>query len=167
MSGFLKIEMSASGSGVAETWTMTTKELDRATVVARLIEGTLTQLAAPEALGISPRQVRRLQRGYEVDDAKALVSKRRGRPSNRRLPQPTRVLAIDSFRERYVDFGPTLAREKLSELARGPRVRRDAARLNDGRRTVDEACGASPSAATTTRSRRLYRRARSDRRLRP
>jgi transposase len=84
--------------------------------VARLIEGTLTQLAAAEALGISPRQVRRLQRGYEADGAKALVSKRRGRPSNRRLPQPTRELAIELVRERYADFGPTLAREKLCEL---------------------------------------------------
>jgi transposase len=79
---------------MVEPWTMTTKELDRSTVSARLVEGTLTQLAAAEALGISVRQVRRLQRRYEAVGAKAMASKRRGRPSNRRLPQPTRELAI-------------------------------------------------------------------------
>ena len=53
---------------------MTTKELDRASVMARLVDGTLTQVAAAQALGISVRQVRRLQRGYEARGARALVS---------------------------------------------------------------------------------------------
>jgi transposase len=99
-----------------EPWTMTTKELDRATVMARLVEGTLTQLAAAQALGVSVRQVRRLQRGYEAHGAKSLASKRRGRPSNRRLPGAVRELTIELVRDRYADFGPTLACEKLREL---------------------------------------------------
>ena len=123
MSGFSKIEMSASGAGMEELWTMSTKELDRAAVMARLVEGSLTQRAAAEALAVSVRQVRRLLRGYEAQGAGALASKRRGRPSNRRLPTSLRDDALALVRERYADFGPTLACEKLSSWCRGPRPR--------------------------------------------
>jgi transposase len=99
-----------------ELWTMSTKELDRAAVMARLVEGSLTQRAAAEALAVSVRQVRRLLRGYEAQGAGALASKRRGRPSNRRLPTSLRDDALALVRERYADFGPTLACEKLREL---------------------------------------------------
>jgi transposase len=98
---------------VEELWTMSTKELDRATVMTRLVEGTLTQRAAAESLGVSVRQLRRLLRSFEAHGAGALVSKRRGRPSNRRLPESTRERALELVRDRYADFGPTLACEKL------------------------------------------------------
>ena len=48
--------------------------------------------------------------------AEALVSRRRGQPSNRRYPADLRRQAIDIIRARYSDFGPTLAGEKLAEL---------------------------------------------------
>jgi hypothetical protein len=40
-------------------------------------------------------------------------SKQRGRPSNNRLPEAYRDLALSLVRERCADFGPTLAAEKL------------------------------------------------------
>ena len=40
----------------------------------------------------------------------------RSRPSNRRHSEEFRNAALDLIRERYLDFGPTLAREKLIEL---------------------------------------------------
>jgi hypothetical protein len=46
----------------------------------------------------------------------ALVSKKRGRRSTRRLPDATRSEVLGVVRERYGDFGPTLAHEKLTEL---------------------------------------------------
>jgi len=48
--------------------------------------------------------------------AAGLVSKKRSRPSNRRHSEEFRNAALDLIRERYLDFGPTLAREKLIEL---------------------------------------------------
>jgi len=36
-------------------------------------------------------------------------------PSNRQLPQEVKSEALSLYRERYGDFGPTLASEKLSE----------------------------------------------------
>jgi hypothetical protein len=44
------------------------------------------------------------------------VSRRRGRPSNRRYPDAVREAALAAVRERYADFGPTLAAEKLAEV---------------------------------------------------
>jgi hypothetical protein len=43
------------------------------------------------------------------------VSRRRGRPSNRELPADLHARVLALIRERYADFGPTLACEKLYE----------------------------------------------------
>jgi hypothetical protein len=48
--------------------------------------------------------------------ASAVANQRRGRPSNNRLPDVVRDRAISLVRERYADFGPTFAAEKLAEL---------------------------------------------------
>jgi hypothetical protein len=45
----------------------------------------------------------------------SLLSKRCGRPSHHRLPAEVRTLALSIVRERYADFGPTLAADKLAE----------------------------------------------------
>jgi transposase len=98
-----------------ELRTMSTKELDRAAVMARLVERTLSQRAAAEILQMTVRQVRRLLRAYESQGAFALASKRRGKPSNRRLAAEVRERVLCVVKERYADFGPTLACEKLRE----------------------------------------------------
>jgi DNA-binding Lrp family transcriptional regulator len=67
---------------------MSNKELDRASVMARLQEGSLSQRAAAEALGITERQVRCLLRGYEAYGAAALISKRRGKLLSARDSRP-------------------------------------------------------------------------------
>jgi hypothetical protein len=66
-------------------------------------------------IGLQRRQVFRLLRGLKQDGATSLLSKRRGRPSNHRLPAEVRTLALSIVRERYSDFGPSLAAEKLAE----------------------------------------------------
>lgn len=92
-----------------ELRTMSSKELDRAAVMARLVERTLSQRAAAEILQMNVRQVRRLERPYESHGAFALASKRRGKPSNRRLAAEIRERVLCVVKERYADFGPTLA----------------------------------------------------------
>jgi len=52
---------------------------------------------------------------YDRDGAVGLVSKKRGKPSNRRYSREFRNRIINIVRENYTDFGPTLAREKLAE----------------------------------------------------
>ncbi len=99
-----------------ETVTMSYEELDRAGVIERVIDKRLTQREAARMLGLTTRQVRRLQRAYIQDGPPGLVSKHRGRPSNHRLSSELRGEALEVVRARYADFGPTLAHEKLTEI---------------------------------------------------
>ena len=98
-------------SGVA----MSLSEVERVSVMEALAAGRLRQREAAERLGLGVRQVRRLLCAYRSDGPPGLVSRRRGRPSNRRLPEAVRESALALVRERYADFGPTLAAETLAE----------------------------------------------------
>jgi transposase len=84
-------------------------------VLARLDSDRLTVRAAAELMAITPRQTYRLLRRYRDGGASAIANQRRGRPSNNRLPDVVRDHAIALVRERYTDFGPTFAAEKLAE----------------------------------------------------
>ena len=75
--------------------------------------GVLSQREAGRVLGVSERQVRRLARRYGALGAAGLVSKRRGQPSNRRLDEAVKQTIVERVRDRYADFGPTLAAEYL------------------------------------------------------
>jgi transposase len=90
-------------------------ELSRLDTLQRIVERRLTCTAAAKLLGLSRRQVHRLVTAYRAQGAAALVSKRRGQPSNRRYPAAWRDQVLGLVRERYHDFGPTLAAEKLAE----------------------------------------------------
>jgi transposase len=100
----------------AEILTMSEKELDRAELMRRVHERRLTQRKAAEILGLSERQVQRMYRAYRTRGPAALISAKRGRASNRRLPEELQTQVLQLARARYADFGPTLAREKLLEL---------------------------------------------------
>ena len=99
----------------AGTLTMTAKELDRLEVIGRVVNRRLTQRTAADQLGLSLRHVERLCRAFRRHGAAGLVSRTRGRPSNRKLAEAVREQAVDLVRGRYSDFGPTLACEKLTE----------------------------------------------------
>jgi hypothetical protein len=60
--------------------------------------------------------VKRLVAAYRAEGAAGLVSRRIGQPSNRRLQEALREAIRALLVERYPDFGPTLAQEKLHEL---------------------------------------------------
>jgi transposase len=95
---------------------MSDKELSRLEILRDLVGGRLTTPAAAQLLGLERRQVQRLAKAYQEQGATALISKQRGRPSNRRKPDNVRATALAIIGQRYADFGPTLAAEKLREL---------------------------------------------------
>jgi transposase len=95
---------------------MSNRELTRAEVFQRLKDKRLKQSQAASMLGIGVRHIKRLLRAYREAGAVALISKRRGKPGNHRLPQETIDQALDLIRTRYADFGPTLAHEKLTQV---------------------------------------------------
>ena len=92
------------------------KEADRAGVIGQVAEKRLRQREAAERLGLSVRQVRRLLACYREQGCSGLVSRRWGKPSPNALAEAVRREAVGLVRERYRDFGPTLAREKLVEV---------------------------------------------------
>jgi transposase len=95
---------------------MSTQEFSRLQVLLDVQSGRMRIEDAAQLLGVGRRQVFRLLKGIRKEGPAGLISKRRGRPSNHRLPSAYRELAMALVRERYADFGPTLAAEKLTEL---------------------------------------------------
>jgi hypothetical protein len=113
---------------------MSEREFSRLDVLSDLDARRIRIGDACDLLGLKRRQVFRLLRGLRDRGAVALVSARRSRPSNNRLPAQVRDLAVAIIRERYCDFGPTLAGEKLAQL-HGCRVSRETLRkwmIEDG-----------------------------------
>jgi len=92
---------------------MSDGELSRLEVLRDMDQRRLTTEAAAQLLGLERRQVFRLLKAYRSEGATGLISKRRGRPSNRGKPKELRDKALAIIREQYWDFGPTLAAEKL------------------------------------------------------
>src|SRR5450432_1778430 len=94
---------------------MSKRELNRLDVLAWLDSDRLTARVAAELMAMTPRQTYWLLRRYRDCGASAVANQRRGRASNNRLPDVVRDHAIALVRERYADFGPTFAAEKLAE----------------------------------------------------
>lgn len=95
---------------------MSHRELDRVGVVRGVVERQLTQAQAAARLKLSVRQVKRLVRRYRAEGPPGLASRRRGRPSNNHIEAAVRDHFMALIKERYADFGPTLAHEKLVAL---------------------------------------------------
>ena len=94
---------------------MSGKERDRLAVIRRVANGELRQGRAAELLKVTVRQIRRLVSAYRVRGDRGLVSGSRGRPSNNQMAVGKRTKIEAALRDRYADFGATLAAEKLSQ----------------------------------------------------
>ena len=90
-------------------------ELSRFDTLMRVDRGALRVEDAATLLGLKRRQIFRLLERLRAEGASGLVSRKRGRPSNRRHSDAFRERILSIVREHYVDFGPTLAREYLAE----------------------------------------------------
>ena len=99
----------------AATITMSMREVDRVKTVQAVIDRMLPPGGAAQRLGLSRRQLERLVLRYRARGATGLVSAKRGRPSNHQLTPGVADRALSVIRDRYADFGPTLACEKLRE----------------------------------------------------
>jgi transposase len=93
---------------------MSGKERERLKVLARVKRGELNLKEAAELLGVSYRQCRRLHKRHQESGDRGLVHRSRGRPSNRGHQAQFKEVVLARYQERYPDFGPTLAAEKLA-----------------------------------------------------
>ncbi len=94
---------------------MSTREVKRLKAVQSAIERHITQKIAASMIGLSERQVRRVVKAIREEGDTGIIHGLRGRPSNRRFPEAMRERVLSLYQERYPDFGPTLAMEKLFE----------------------------------------------------
>lgn len=125
------------------------QELNRLKVMVDLADGRKAIDAASALMGISRRQVYRLCVAFATSGPSGLISRRCGRPSNRKHGGSFRRTVLDLVRERYADFSPTLAAEKLAER-RGLRLGAETLRqwmIEDSIEVVDESCPGHVSVA--------------------
>ncbi|EZP82719.1 putative transposase [Novosphingobium resinovorum] len=94
---------------------MSHSELSRYDTLLRVTRRELRVDDAAMLLGVSRRQISRLLMRLRADGAEGLVSRKRGKPSNRRHKGDFRERVMAFVRENYADFGPTLASEYLAE----------------------------------------------------
>lgn len=94
---------------------MSMKETERIAIMDNLVAKRIKQKHASSQLGISVRQVQRMVKRYKREGLSGLIHKSRGRVGNRAMPQEKRDRIVLLIRQRYQDFGPTLAAEKLEE----------------------------------------------------
>jgi len=106
---------------------MSERDLQRIEILSKVMAARMTLVSAGHVLDLSTRQVRRLLTRITTGGAASLRHKAIGRPSNNRISDDVRDYAVALVRERYVDFGPTLATEKLAERE-GLRVSRETLR---------------------------------------
>src|SRR6478735_6194707 len=106
---------------------MSERDLQRIEILSKVVGGRMTTVSAAHVLDLSERQVRRLLERIRTGGAASIRHKAIGRPSNNRISDGVRDYAVTLVGERYADFGPTLATEKLAERD-GLRVSRETVR---------------------------------------
>ena len=107
---------------------MSERDVQRIRVLSEVVGGQRTIGSAASVLGVSVRQAHRLLTRLRSQGGSALAHRARGRPPNNKIPASLRDHAVALVREKYPDFGPTLAAEMLqSAMVFGFPARRYAA----------------------------------------
>lgn len=95
---------------------LTMKESQRYDIVLKLISQKITTEEARKMMGLkSERQVRRIKVRVKEAGLKGLAHRSRGQPSNRKYTEEFEEKVIKIYKEKYHDFKPKFATEKLEE----------------------------------------------------
>jgi len=111
----LKI-ISKEGLLMKELLNMSYKEIDRVGVMQRIADKELSQIEAARMIGVTDRHIRRILTKFKQYGPAGLIHHSRGKPSNNQLEDGLKNKAIALVKEKYPDFGPTFASEKLEEI---------------------------------------------------
>ena len=82
-------------------------------VILRAMGKKITWWQAAEIIGISERQMRRWRERYEEHGYDGLIDRRRGRPSQKRVPLAQAEQVLGLYREKYFDLNVRHFHEKL------------------------------------------------------
>lgn len=91
------------------------KAMTRQEIILKAIQKKITWIQAAEICRLSPRQMRRLKRGYEKYGFEFLEDKRAGRPRRRRINLKILEKILELKREKYEDFSVKHFHEQLTE----------------------------------------------------
>ena len=107
---------------------MSEKERRRLGVLERVVRKEITLATAAQQLQVSYRQAVRVLKRFRDEGDAGLAHAARGHPSPRQIDASYKDAVLGLYREKYADFGPTLASEKLAERDKKP-VHRETLRL--------------------------------------
>jgi transposase len=95
--------------------TLSQEEHDRLLIIRKVMKREMRQVEAADLLNISDRQVRNLIGKVRERGAKGLAHGNRGRESPKKMAGAEEERIAGIIRDKYWDFGPTFAAEKLWE----------------------------------------------------
>jgi transposase len=94
---------------------MNTKDRKRFTILTRVKDGLIDQVKAAKDLKLSYRQIQRIYAKFLKEGEKSILHGLRGKQSNNQSDKSIKTSALEIFKEKYSDFKPTFASEKLEE----------------------------------------------------
>ena len=98
-----------------EYLTMTNREINRHSIIKKLLDREINGTIAADLLKLSVRQIKRLKAKVKQLGVRALIHANRGKQGNRRIPDEEREKIASILKQKYPDFKPTFASEKLFE----------------------------------------------------
>ena len=96
--------------------TMSQKELKRLHIIHKVLDKRLKQIDAAKLLELCAKQISRIAKKVREEGDKGIIHKSRGEPSRNATPNKKKDKIISLYKEKYNDFGPLLASEKLFEI---------------------------------------------------
>jgi transposase len=96
--------------------TLSQQEHDRLLIIRKVMKGEMRQVEAADLLNISDRQVRNLIGKVREKGSKGMAHGNRGQESPKRMAKDQEQRIVGIIKEKYWDFGPTFAAEKLWEI---------------------------------------------------
>lgn len=98
-----------------KTINMTEQDEFRFEAINNLILGKIDVSRAMKMLDLSKRQVKRLRKRVREKGTEGIIHQGRGKKSNRKTPDDLREKTEKLLKEKYPDFGPKFAAEKLRD----------------------------------------------------
>lgn len=95
---------------------MTTNERLRLTVLEELTDGKINAATAASKLNLSIRQVKRLKKIFKDKGHDSLIHGLRGRTGSRKTNVCLENMIVHIIKEKYHDFGPLMAWEKITTV---------------------------------------------------
>jgi transposase len=99
-----------------DIFAMTDREIRKLHIVKKVIEEGLKQKDAARLLGISIRQVRRIEKRIRAEGSRGVIHQSRGQTSPFLIKNSVREQVLGLCKNKYEGFNPTLASEKLFEI---------------------------------------------------